>query len=444
MLNRPSFFLATRINALVIAIFLPAVLMACTDYEYRDTAQPSTSPTELVQALASITPLPLDEVIDPNPRAMTRTPTIAPTPTYVILDDSSLSLPATSEYRSFVYLSVPYLGIPEFFILNDKLKIIKNFKTDAFFATREMTVYDSPAPCHLVLNNATSVLDIDLTTGQQTTLFDNSGRAAEGSTVIYPALSPSGKWVSYAIWRGEIESIEGGKYQDVEIVPVNGTQARRITTFGGASLRGGEWSPASDQIAYSDYLEDLSSKELFVMDVDTGTKRVLSDFNDPNLVIGAMQWSPYGNQLAVEKINNFKTENHNAELWLFDLEKNTRRQMNFPRQSGGVNALHWSLDSRTLFVKMYVDTDATSWLYWIDPGDGTIIKEKSSKEISTAVWSLYMVPLTEDLRHLVSFDGEYIYDSVNDRILMFDLDIPEDRTGYSILYTTEDYADCFE
>ena len=210
-----------------------------------------------------------------------------------------------------------------------------------------------------------------------------------------PALSPDGSCLAFLSRRG-------GKRKQVQLLPLDGGEARALTDTAHtlASIHG--WSPDGKRLLVSatvQWNEDAgevdedarrrsqdsgndqpqvarflpykkdgrgasvgSRTHLFAVDCENGAMRPLVD---GDLDVANASWSPDGRQLAYVRHRDGR-QRHRTDLWLADADGTSSRQRT--RDIASVQKAAWSPDGRWLAVTGgRIEGDSTTQTWLLDP-----------------------------------------------------------------------------
>ena len=107
------------------------------------------------------------------------------------------------------------------------------------------------------------------------------------------SFSPDGQWIAY-IHAADFDNGVAG----VWVMRADGSQARQLTGDA-TSASYPRWSPDGKHILFTDHQDDLaaSTHGLWIVDVDGGSPRALTDVSDPGTSAEG-DWSPDGNSIV--------------------------------------------------------------------------------------------------------------------------------------------------
>lgn len=226
---------------------------------------------------------------------------------------------------------------------------------------------ESPQECKLVLtvHTGSEIQLIDISIASEETAIVAAPHNDEPNTNwwTWPKLSPSGKYVSYLIWSGNI-NFDSAQYEDIEIVEMGGNARQRITHNGGAWKSNGVWSPSEDKIAFSDF-DSLGISQLFVYSVPLKERQLVTDFANSTNRVSYISWSPQGTRIIFISENEYGQNTQNSDLWLIDLLHNqsTRLRLPDPPYTIGEN-IYWDKEGKRLLLNMA--RGENEYLYWLN------------------------------------------------------------------------------
>jgi Tol biopolymer transport system component len=286
---------------------------------------------------------------------------------------------------------------------------------------------------NLISNKAEDIFDV----------FSEPGQ----SWKTHPEISPTGKWVSYAVWSGNFY-YEGAEYQDLEILPIEGGNPQRLTTRGGTLTIGGAWSPKDDLIAFTD-LDEVGVSQLFLNEITKGHIEQVTNFPDPDSKIEAISWSPIGDQLVFDRSLELREDN-SSELWVMDLPTRKISRIDFQFDIFGIGQIFWNNSGNAIVASLSVPGEKDG-MYWIDMDKKVVSHALMSglfKEIDVFGYSFtHPFPISRDLRYLgfLTFDSAFMYDSHTKTIYRL-AEIPELQDGMLLDVTpfTQNLNDCFD
>lgn len=196
-------------------------------------------------------------------------------------------------------------------------------------------------------------------------------------------VSPDGKHVAYTLRRVDPETEK--KHANVWIAATDGTAVRQFTV-GDQSDAQARWSPDGKRIAFLSNRNDENRSHLYVIPVDGGEARKLTEFKG---AITSFEWSPESARFvcsvlpaekdALEREEDEQKEklgvvireiervhykadgegfdpSENSHLWVVDAETGDANQLT----DGDVHAEsdpHWSPDSQTILFSSHRDED---------------------------------------------------------------------------------------
>ena len=138
--------------------------------------------------------------------------------------------------------------------------------------------------------------------------------------VVFPALSPDGRTITYTRVVGGFES------GDLWAIDADGSNARRLTDTPGALDRAARWSPDGTRIAFDSNRE--GNFDVYVMNADGSEVRRITDAPGYDAL---PSFSPDGRSLVYEsspeKAPNGMTPPAGADLYVIDLDSGERRRL---------------------------------------------------------------------------------------------------------------------
>jgi TolB protein len=162
-----------------------------------------------------------------------------------------------------------------------------------------------------------------------------------------PTLSPDGKWICYTG-----QAPEGGV--TVFVMQYNGEGKRRIVrTSSSVGATFPNWSPVSRQIVYSFPVE--SALELFVVEVDGGEPRQLTNFDGTSVSTPAA-WSPDGKWISFRRTDERYWSNPERMKQVYAEKPADKRPVWVVRPDGSGAAV-----IEPLRFQMAIDGSRASW-----------------------------------------------------------------------------------
>jgi hypothetical protein len=214
------------------------------------------------------------------------------------------------------------------------------------------------------------------------------GGNADRGWLTWPTLSPSGKWVAYVSWSGELY-YQGGEFQDVEVAAIGDRSSPfLLTDHGGAWMNGAVWAPDRDLLAYSDY-DDQGFNQLYYSNFDGTGRHQVTQFTDPDLRVGWTKWfvDGEGDKLVFITYTGYRTDNQRIKLWVASLDGSLIQEIALSHDIWGVGDNFWlSADGNVLAILSApivegigpVESPGLSWINW---RNGEVLSELTEVEI---------------------------------------------------------------
>ncbi len=173
-----------------------------------------------------------------------------------------------------------------------------------------------------------------------------------------PQPSPDGKWVAFYSGRSG--------YQDIWIVPADGSQDPRQITHDAMALDdyrfAPSWSPDSKRLAYYSFKGDYWEDDIWVVDLATGKEEQVSH----NLMaMSKPVWSPDGKTIAL--FANAKDEYWYEDLsYIYMIDPSAKTDRKLPMQIHATDLLFnhtvtWSGDGSELFFPYQERSEVELW-----------------------------------------------------------------------------------
>ncbi len=170
-----------------------------------------------------------------------------------------------------------------------------------------------------------------------------------------PRPSPRGDQVVFASARSG--------HQDLWLMPLDGSTAPRQLTEGAMPASEARfshrWSPDGSTIAFYSNQADYWSDDIWLLDVDSGQARRLSQ---SLMGVGTPSWSPDGSRIAVygtAKSDYWYTEL--ADLFLIDAETGDAEALSMQIKAREPGAPAWSVDGEELFFPNHSRGEVALW-----------------------------------------------------------------------------------
>lgn len=254
-----------------------------------------------------------------------------------------------------------------------------------------------------------------------------SGTARDGA----PTWSPDGKQIAFLSTRGEKPQIYA--------IPVNGGEARALTSLKQGAGSGAAWSPDGKQIAFTavpieeprdlskpyrvdrhvyrfnemEYLDDVV-QALYVVSIDGGEARRLTD---DRATSSQPQWSPDGTEILFAW--SMQPDKHDAlfpRLKLVNVESGEIRELT--GDWGGVGIAAWTPDGRRIAFTgqpngLLIGSKDDLWV--IDRDGGTPVCRTGSYVLGVGGGLQDDMPISLAATSLkITADGNYAYAGVQD------------------------------
>lgn len=121
---------------------------------------------------------------------------------------------------------------------------------------------------------------------------------------VHPTWSPDGSRIAFA-------SNTDGDF-DIYIMDENGENLTNLTDDSPLHENAPHWSPVSEKIVYSSYLDGFVGENVNLLDVRTGERQTLTTSNQP---VAYPRWSPNGSQIAYFSTKPFEPPLSTSEIW---------------------------------------------------------------------------------------------------------------------------------
>ena len=194
------------------------------------------------------------------------------------------------------------------------------------------------------------------------------GHRMDGSFATWPVLAPDRKWVAYTSLSGE-QGFAGSEFQNIEVIAAgNPSQPSILTANGGAWLAA--WSHEGQRLAYSDD-DPAGVAQLYHSNPDGSDRVQMTNFTGRGVTIGAIQWSPSDDMLAVAVYDHEEV----GSLWLVSANGITRLKAKVEGGNRITDQFWWSEDGGSLAFytqrshELGARDDA---IYWIDAATGNV------------------------------------------------------------------------
>lgn len=259
-----------------------------------------------------------------------------------------------------------------------------------------------------------------------------------------PELSPGANYVSVVIWSGEMFR-DSAEYQDIAVYPVNEPNPILLSKHGGVWKYGGEWSPAGERIAYTDY-DDNGILQLYVSSNENLSHQTqLTHFEDTDLKPGPVSWSPDNDKIALVTYH----EDGDLDFWILDLNGHKPVQIALPDSIYGIyDRIYWSSGVDTVVIEAE-SLDERAGLYWINIDQAKIshvLDEYKAVSKNSLIDSINLLfPISTDASVVGFVDGGvnlYKYNTQNGIIEHY-FDIPADAFLQDIIpMSLDDQSEC--
>ena len=208
---------------------------------------------------------------------------------------------------------------------------------------------------HIFTMNADGTNQIELTTG---------------SGDLHPDWSPDGKRIVFQSFHADPKPHRFAQLQ-VHIFAMNADGSKQKQLMGNAGETP-SWSPDGNKIAFVSIRDDLSSSDIYLMDVD-GSNQI--QITDDNATILTPVWSPDGTEIAYGS---------NGNIFVMDRNGMNQRQLtNKPWNSHP----SWSPDSQIILYES-LNNKGNLGIYSVTVGSGVIklIHRESNIDNSQPEW----------------------------------------------------------
>jgi dipeptidyl aminopeptidase/acylaminoacyl peptidase len=280
-------------------------------------------------------------------------------------------------------------------------------------------------------SNDNCQLLITVTTGQEILLlgvdfsgnilqeYFTGGHTSEGGWMTFPTLSPTGVWVSYTVWSGDMYYV-GAELQEVYVVSLGaGDTPLRLTERGGAWEGEAAWSPDGKFLAYSD--KDINGiLQLYISNPEGKDKQQLTHFTNEELAPGPIKWSPNGEMLATGIYDGTDIEHLSSEFWIVSVDGENPVRANL--EQGDIikeGAYWWDANSEALMVHTAKAAPIRKGVYWIDAMNGEVLREKHEDDLAPRGYIYYPFPIG-NINNIVSLARDfYLYNFVDDNVSLW-------------------------
>jgi WD40 repeat protein len=375
-----------------------------------ETIPPTNTSTPLPPT-ATVTHLATASPTNPSPTATkTTTPSATPdTPIYSMIWNESVSIQVAFLFANTGdIVLVSRNGLPVRTLhFNDFTPLNVSFSTDN---------------CQLLLtpniDKKIVLLSVDFN-GNILQEYFTGGYTSEGGWMTFPALSPSGKWVSYTVWSGEKYYL-GAEFQDVFVVSLDVDDTPfRLTERGGAWRGEAAWSPDGKFLAYSD--KDINGiLQLYISNPDGKDKQQLTHFTNEELAPGPIKWSPNGERLVTGIYDESDNERITSEFWIVSLDGENPVRANL--EQGDIireGAYWWDVKGEALMVYTEKVDRKSRGVYWIDAINGEVLREKYEVDLAPGGNIAYPFP-NGNIYNLVSLKRDfYLYNFEDDNVSLW-------------------------
>jgi len=265
------------------------------------------------------------------------------------------------------------------------------------------------------------LVEYDLTSGQSIEIMKEIQKRADGTWMTSPSLSPSGRWIEYAVWSGDFY-YNSAEFQNVEISQIPNGKPIQITSAGGAMNTGGVWSPVKDQVAFTD-LDQKGYQQLYIYNPEEVEKKErITNFSDPDIRIRTIIWSEQGDKLAlvIDRENQEKSED---ELWLVGLQPLNVNKIDLQENFSIISSqLYWSDDGRMIVI-FTNDNSGQFGIYWININEMNVQYNIRGDQLGQFKLLENPFPLTRNLFVFGSLSQNLLVDISKDIFFKFQEDI---------------------
>lgn len=126
---------------------------------------------------------------------------------------------------------------------------------------------------------------------------DSRNLTTHPSEDLLPEWSPDGTRILFFSTRGEERGPRGEFAGNLWVMNADGSEARRLTGRSLGFSFMGTWSPDGKTVVFSRSSEDRTGTDLYVLDVETGEERRLT--NTPEVSEGGARFSPDGSRISL-------------------------------------------------------------------------------------------------------------------------------------------------
>ena len=231
-----------------------------------------------------------------------------------------------------------------------------------------------------------------------------------------PKISPDGQYIAYVVFSGFL-GYDWAEFQNIEVVRLDDVEhVFQLSSRGGTWKQGGEWSPDSSKIAFTDY-DQNGFLQVFVTSLPGLETQQISSLANRKLKPANLQWSPEGSKVVVVFQNQQPIEEISdpyAEVWIFYPAGDKPQKLPLPSTNMFIgDQLYWSEDGRMLLMitaSRDVNHQLVSSLYWFDTEKNQLVVSVKEGEISSMITSDWFgianfFPLTSDLSEIALVRG---------------------------------------